>query len=103
MDVDEDKATWEDFVTKYNMDWIRCWGCRAVDHHSFGLAPRDRIMVPRYLLLDSDGAILRSFTGMDSISKVAEEIRRIVRSAADQSETDGQPPANVIAPSPRPE
>ena len=82
--VNEDSPNpevWRKFIAQQKMDWIQVWDKNADLYHNFGLAPRPDLSIPRYVLLDRDGFVLRVYDGIDRLGLIAGQIVKTVTAA----------------------
>ena len=76
------QAVWRKFISEQQMGWTQCWDENGIVYHSFGFAAVGDLSLPRYVLLDGDGVILRVFDGYDRPARIAEEVRQTVAAAS---------------------
>ena len=82
--VNEDSPNpevWRKFIAQQKMDWIQVWDKNADLYHNFGLSPRPDLSIPRYVLLDRDGFVLRVYDGIDRLGLIAGQIVKTVTAA----------------------
>ncbi len=73
-----DQEVWGKFIAREKMDWIQVWDKNGEMYHSFGLAPRPYLSLPRYVLLDRNGIVRRVYNGTDRLGLVVGQIVRTV-------------------------
>lgn len=76
-----DQDVWRKFIAQQKMDWVHVWDKNAVIYQSFRLAPPADLSLPRYVLLDRNGAVLRIYDGLDRLGLVVGQIVRTVTAA----------------------
>ncbi len=82
--VDEDSPdieVWKQFIRKQNMDWAQVWDKDASVYRTFGLGAPTQLCLPRYILIDREGFVLRVYSGTDRLGSVAGHAVRLARSA----------------------
>jgi thiol-disulfide isomerase/thioredoxin len=77
-----DQDVWRKFIAEQKMDWVQVWGKNAAIYRSFHLAPPADLSLPRYVLLDRDGAVLRVYGGLDRLGLGVGQIVRTVTAAS---------------------
>ncbi|HUJ32889.1 MAG TPA: redoxin family protein [Candidatus Acidoferrum sp.] len=89
--VDEDydnRDAWRSFISQQKMSWTQIWDENSDIYHSFGLAPRPQMIIPRYVFLDPDGSVLHVYTGTDRVGIMAGQIVRTVAAARPPQQTN---------------
>ena len=82
--IDEDSPdaeVWKQFISKQNMDWTQVWDKDAGVYRNFGLGAPTELSLPRYILIDREGFVLRVYSGTDRLGSVAGHAIRLSRSA----------------------
>jgi peroxiredoxin len=80
--IDEDSPdaqVWKEFISKQNMDWTQVWDQEAALYHTFGLGAPTELSLPRYILIDREGYVLRVYGGTDRLGSVAGHAIRLAR------------------------
>lgn len=83
--IDEDSTdaeVWKAFIRKQDMDWTQVWDKDASVYRTFGLGAPTQLSLPRYILIDREGFVLRVYSGTDRLGSVAGHAVRLARSAA---------------------
>jgi hypothetical protein len=76
-----DQDVWRKFIAQQKMDWAQVSDKNAAIYQSFHLAPPADLSLPRYVLLDRNGAVLRVYDGLDRLGLVVGQIMRTVTAA----------------------
>ncbi len=76
---DSDRELWRKFVANENMDWTQIWDANSGIYSLFDLARRGDLSIPRYLFLDPDGHLLRTYSGTDHLDLIVAEIVNTVK------------------------
>jgi tetratricopeptide (TPR) repeat protein len=76
-----DQDVWRKFIAQQKMDWVQVWDKNAQIYQSFHLAPPADLSLPRYVLLDRNGAVLRVYDGLDRLGLMVGQIVRTVTAA----------------------
>jgi tetratricopeptide (TPR) repeat protein len=76
-----DQDVWRKFIAQQKMDWAQVWDKNAAIYQSFHLALPADLSLPRYVLLDRNGAVLRVYDGLDRLGLVVGQIVRTVTAA----------------------
>jgi len=71
-----DQDVWRKFIAQQNMDWVQVWDKNPEIYQNFHLAPPADLSLPRYVLLDRNGAVLRVYDGLDRLGPVVGQIVR---------------------------
>jgi thiol-disulfide isomerase/thioredoxin len=82
--IDEDSsdpAGWKDFIAKENMDWVQVWDRDSDLYQMFGLGAATQLSLPRYILIDRDGFVLRVYSGTDRLGSVVGHAIRLARTS----------------------
>lgn len=82
--IDEDSPdleTWKQFISKQNMDWTQVWDKDSILYRTFGLGAASELSLPRYILIDREGYVLRLYGGTDRLGSVAGHAIRLARRA----------------------
>ncbi|HET8826920.1 MAG TPA: redoxin domain-containing protein [Terriglobales bacterium] len=82
--IDEDSPdaqVWKQFISKRNMDWTQVWDKEATVYRTFGLGAPTELSLPRYILIDREGYVLRIYNGTDRLGSVAGHAIRLAQSA----------------------
>ena len=80
--VDEDtsdRAKWRQFIANQKMDWTQVWDEASRIYSNFGLLVHEELSLPRYVLIDQDGYVLRVWSGTDRLESLAGQAARAVR------------------------
>jgi peroxiredoxin len=80
--IDEDSPdaqVWKEFISKQNMDSTQVWDQEAALYHTFGLGAPTELSLPRYILIDREGYVLRVYGGTDRLGSVAGHAIRLAR------------------------
>ena len=88
--IDEDSAdseVWKQFIDKQNMDWRQVWDQGSRVYQSFGLGAPAELSLPRYVLIDREGHVLRVYSGTDRLGSVVGHAARLVQSADEGGKT----------------
>jgi thiol-disulfide isomerase/thioredoxin len=83
--VDEDtsdRGKWREFIANQKMDWTQVWDQTSRIYSSFGLAVHGELSLPRYVLVDQDGYVLRVYSGTDRLESLAGQAARAVRNVS---------------------
>ena len=83
--IDEDtseKGKWRSFITKEKMDWTQVWDQNSKIFGSFELAPRGELSLPRYVLIDREGYVLRVYSGTDRLGSLAGQTVKTVQDSS---------------------
>jgi len=78
LNEDSTHPVWRKFIAGQQMDWTQVWDKESEIYHSFGLAPLPDISIPRYVLLDGSGCVLRVYSGTDPLGLVVGQTVRTV-------------------------
>lgn len=82
--IDEDSTdaeVWKQLVAKQNMDWTQVWDRGSNLYRTFGLGEPTEMSLPRYVLLDRDGNVLRVYSGTDRLGSVVGHAIRLARTS----------------------
>jgi len=82
--IDEDSPdaeVWKQFVAKQNMNWTQLWDRGANVYRTFGLGEPTQLSLPRYILIDRDGFVLRVYSGTDRLGSVVGHAIRLARTS----------------------
>ena len=82
--LDEDVSEaelWKQFISKQNMDWTQVWDHGSAVYNSFGLGGGTELSLPRYVLIDRNGNVLRVYSGTDRLGSVVGHAIRLTRGA----------------------
>lgn len=82
--IDEDAPdaeVWKQFIAKHNMDWTQVWDRDVSLYRTFGLGALTQLSLPRYILIDREGYVLRVYSGTDRLGSVAGHAIRLARGA----------------------
>ena len=77
----DDQDLWRRFSHAQEMDWTQVWDEDSNLYHAFGLAPRSKLSLPRYVLVDGDGFVRQVYSGTDQLGLLVGQVVRTVRSA----------------------
>lgn len=82
--IDEDSPdpeVWKQFISKQHMDWNQSWDKDSILYRTFGLGAPSELSLPRYVLIDREGYVLRVYGGTDRLGSVAGHAIRLARRA----------------------
>lgn len=82
--IDEDSSDpemWKQFISKQNMDWSQVWDKDSMLYRTFGLGAPAGLSLPRYILIDREGYVLRVYGGTDRLGSIAGHAIRLARPA----------------------
>lgn len=82
--IDEDSSDpeiWKQFISKQNMDWSQVWDKDSTLYRTFGLGAPSQLSLPRYILIDREGYVLRVYGGTDRLGSIAGHAIRLARRA----------------------
>jgi len=82
--IDEDSPDpeiWKQFISKQNMDWTQVWDKESILYRTSGLGAPTGLSLPRYILIDREGYVLRVYSGTDRLGSVAGHAIRLARGA----------------------
>jgi tetratricopeptide (TPR) repeat protein len=82
--IDEDSSEqgkWRSFIAKEKMDWAQVWDQNSKIFSSFDLAPHGELSLPRYVLLDREGYVLRVYSGTDRVGSIAGQAVKAVQNS----------------------
>lgn len=83
--IDEDSpdaAVWKRFVAQQSMDWTQVWDQSSNLYRAFGLGAPTELSLPRYVLMDREGYVLRVYGGTDRLGSVAGHAIKLARNVA---------------------
>lgn len=82
--IDEDSPdaeVWKRFVAQQSMDWTQVWDQSSSLYRTLGLGAPTELSLPRYVLIDREGYVLRIYGGTDRLGSVAGHTIKLARSA----------------------
>jgi peroxiredoxin len=82
--IDEDSRdteVWKQFISKQNMDWTQVWDKEGSVYRTFELGALTELSLPRYVLIDRDGNVLRVYSGTDRLGSVTGHAIRLARTS----------------------
>jgi thiol-disulfide isomerase/thioredoxin len=80
--IDEDSSqddAWLPFIARQRMDWTQAWDASAKIYSSFGFTRNEELSLPRYVLINPEGWVLRTYTGTDRLGSIAGDVVKTVR------------------------
>jgi peroxiredoxin/Flp pilus assembly protein TadD len=77
--IDEDEGAWHRFVAKENMDWPQCKDEKVKIYESMRLVEPGQAVIPSYVLVSPDGAILKKFIGTEDMSGLEKRIQEALK------------------------
>ena len=73
------------------MDWTQIWDANSEIYYLFDLAPRSESSIPRYLFIDPDGHLLRTYSGTDHLGVIVAEIVNTVKPRTQTGKVAAEP------------
>lgn len=83
--IDEDSTdaeVWKRFVAQQSMDWTQVWDQSSSLYRTLGLGAPTELSLPRYVLIDREGYVLRVYGGTDRLGSVAGHAIKLARNVA---------------------
>jgi tetratricopeptide (TPR) repeat protein len=83
--IDEDSTdaeVWKRFVAQQSMDWTQVWDQSSSLYRTLGLGAPTELSLPRYILIDREGYVLRVYGGTDRLGSVAGHAIKLARNVA---------------------
>ncbi len=77
--IDQDEGAWHRFVAKENMDWPQCKDEKVKIYESMRLVEPGQAVIPSYVLVSPDGAILKKLIGTEDMGALQKQIQEALK------------------------
>lgn len=87
---DENQEEWKRFRSMYSLDWTQVRDGNSNLYRGFGLLANDRLSLPRYVLVDSDGFVRQIYSGTDQLGLLVGQVVRTVQNESSATTKPGK-------------